>query len=106
MMSACRRSAAQLGQAGDEVGADEAGLARHLGGKRGESLLGDRVAVDPDQRPRGPQPVGDQASMATAADGAVDAHLARLRVDEVDQLAGEDRDVRLGHVKQCGQEMR
>ena len=44
--------------------------------------------------------------MAAAADGAVDAHLARLRIDEVDQLAGQNRDVLLGHVKQCGQEMR
>ena len=31
---------------------------------------------------------------------------ARLRIDEVDQLAGQNRDVLLGHVKQCGQEMR
>ena len=42
----------QLAQAVLEVGADEARLARDLGGQLGERLLGQRVAVDRDQRAR------------------------------------------------------
>ena len=41
--------------------------------------------------------------MAGAADRAVEGHLARAGVDEVDELPGEDRDVDRGHLKQCGQ---
>ena len=48
-----------------------------LGGQLGEALLGDRVAVDPDQRPAGADPLGDQARVAAAADRAVDRGLAR-----------------------------
>ena len=86
-----------------EVGADEARVARHLGRQLREPLLGDRVAVDPDQRPRAAEPVGDQPRVAPAADGAVDRDLAGLRIEQLDQLAGEHGDVRCGHVKQCGQ---
>ena len=34
----------------------------------------------------------------------IDRDLARLRIDQVDQLAGQDRDVGLRHVKQCRQD--
>ena len=37
--------------------------------------------------------------MATAADGAIDRHLAGLRINYRDQLAGEHGDVSLRHVK-------
>ena len=77
--------------------------ARDLGGELGERVLGERVAVDRDQRPGGAEPLGDQPRVAAAAERAVDGDLARLRVQRLDQLAGEDRDVRLGHVKQDGQ---
>ena len=63
----------EVGEGGHEVGADEARMARHLGGERGEALLGGRIAVDADQRSRGPESLGEQARMPTAADGAVDA---------------------------------
>ena len=43
--------------------------------------------------------VGDQARVTAAAERAVDRDLPGLRIDQIDQLAGEDRDVRLGHVK-------
>ena len=89
-----------------EVGAQEARLARDLGGERGERLLGERVAVDRDQRAGGADPVGDQARVAGGAERAVDDDLAGLRVQRLDQLPGEDRDVRAGHVKQDGQEKR
>ena len=65
-----------------------------LGGQLGEVLLGDRVAVDRDQRARGADPLGDQARVAAGAEGAVDRDLARLRVQRLDQLPGEDGDVR------------
>ena len=89
-----------------EVRAQEARLARHLGGELGEGLLGERVAVDRDQRAGGTDPVGDQPGVAGGAERAVDGDLARLRVERLDELAGEDGDVRAGHVKQDGQEMR
>ena len=74
-------------------------MARHLGGQLGEALLGDRVAVDADQRAGRPEPFGEEPGMPTAAEGAVDGDLARPRIDEVDQLTGEHRGVRRGHVK-------
>ena len=80
--------------------------ARDLGGELGERLLGERVAVDRDQRPGGADAVGDEARVAGAAERAVDRDLAGLRVERLDQLPGEDGDVRAGHVKQDGQEMR
>ena len=43
--------------------------------------------------------------MAAAAERAVHGDLARARVEELDELAGEHRDVD-GHVKQDGQGMR
>ena len=89
-----------------EVGADEAGRARDLGGEGGERLLGERVAIDPDQRPGGADPLGDQPRVAAGAEGAVDRDLPGLRVERLDQLPGEDGDVRAWHVKQDGQEMR
>ena len=65
--------------------------------------LGGRVAVDRDQRPGRAEALGDQPRVTAAAERAVDGDLARLRVQRLDQLAGEDRNVRLGHVKKCGQ---
>jgi hypothetical protein len=44
--------------------------------------------------------------MAGGAEGAVDGDLAGLRIEGLDQLAGEDRNVDAGHVKQDGQELR
>ena len=41
--------------------------------------------------------------MAGAAEGAVDRGLTRLRVERLDQLARQDRDVLTRHVKQDGQ---
>ena len=59
----------------------------------------------PISSPVGAEAVGDQARVAARAERAVDGDLARLRVERLDQLAGEDRDVGLGHVKQDGQVM-
>ena len=52
------------------------------------------------------EPLGDEPRVAAAADRAVDGDLAGARVEGLDQLAGEDRDVRARHVKQDGQGMR
>ena len=68
-----------------------------------EALLGGGVAVDADERAGGPDPVGDEARMAAVAERAVDRDLARLRVEQLDQLAGQDRDVWACHVKKDGQ---
>ena len=51
----------------------------------------------------GADAVGDETGVAAGAEGAVDDGLAGLRVECLDQLAGEDRDVGLRHVKQDGQ---
>ena len=64
-----------------EVGADEARRAGDLGGELGEALLGDRVAVDRDQRAGRADAVGDEARVAAAAERAVDRDLAGLRVE-------------------------
>ena len=87
-----------------EVGAQEARAALDLGGELGERLLGERVAVDAHEQAGGPEALGDEAAVAARADGAVDGDLARLRVQSLDQLPGEDGDVRAWHVKQDGQE--
>jgi hypothetical protein len=50
--------------------------------------------------------VGHQARVAAAAERAVDRDVAGLRVERLHQLAGQDRDVGAGHVKQDGQERR
>ena len=75
----------------DERRAQNRVLQVDLGRELGEALLGDRVAVDPDQRAGRAEPVGDQARVAAATNRAVDGDLARLRVEDVDQLTGEDR---------------
>ena len=87
-----------------EVGADEARAALDLGGQLGEGLLGQRVAVDADEQPGGAEALGDEAAVTARPDRAVDGDLARLRVQRLDQLPGEDGDVRAWHVKQAGQE--
>ena len=74
-------------------------MARKLCRELREAVLGGRIAVDRDQRPARPDPVGDEPRVAPSAERAVHRHLARLRIEELDQLAGEDRDVGLGHVK-------
>ncbi len=72
-------------------------------GERGERALGGRVAVDRDQRPGRADALGDEAGVTGTAEGAVDGDLAGARVKRLDQLTGEDRYVRLRHVKKCGQ---
>ena len=98
-MSARRCSSLSSASAADEIRANEARLARHLGGQLGKALLGDRIAIDPDQRPGRTEPLRDQARVPATADGAVDRGLARPRIEQLDQLAGEHRDVGSGHVK-------
>ena len=95
---------AQLLEPVGEVGADEARAALDLGGELGERLLGERVAVDADEQPGGAEALGDEAAVAARAHRAVDRDLARLGVQSLDQLPGEDGDVRAWHVKQDGQE--
>ena len=91
-------------QAADEVGADEARLARDLGARAAAKVgLGGRVAVDRDQRSGRADALRDEAGVTAAAQRAVDGDLAGARVKRLDQLTGENRDVRLGHVKKCGQ---
>ena len=81
-----RRADALLARAAasavDEVGADEPRVAGDLGGELGEPLLGDRVAVDPDQRAGRPDPVGDQPGVTASAERAVDGGLAGPRVEQ------------------------
>ncbi len=89
-----------------EVGADEAGRARDLGGELGEGALGGRIAVDRDQRSRRAEPVGDEACVPGGAERAVDRDLAGLGVERFDELTRQDRNVCAGHVKQDGQGMR
>jgi hypothetical protein len=93
-------------EAGGEVGAHEARAARHVRRQLGEGGFRERVAVDADQQAGRAEPPRDEAGVAGGADGAVDRDLARLRIERLDQLAGEDRDVGAGHVKQDGQERR
>ena len=50
-----------------------------------------------------PDAVGDQARVAAAAEGAVHHDVARAGVSSVDQLAGQHRHMRAGHVKKDGQ---
>src|SRR4051794_33303727 len=85
-----------------EGGADEAHLARDLVGELEEAVAGDGVAVDRDERPRRPEPLGDEPGVAAGAEGAVHDDVPRPRACEVDELAGQDGDVQHGHVKQCG----
>ena len=68
------------------VGADEARGAAHLARKVLEALLGSGVAVDRDQLAAGRDPLGDQAGVPAAAEGAVDGHLTRGRVEKGNQL--------------------
>ena len=87
----------------DERHAQEARVAGHLRGELREMVLRRRVAVDADQRPAGPQPLGNQPRVTRAADRAVDRGLTRTRVERLDQLARKNRDVDGGHVKKDGQ---
>ena len=90
-----------------EVGADEARVrtaTSAASSANASSASGSRsIAISV---PGGAEPVGDEPRVAAGAERAVDRDLARLRVERLDQLAGEDRDVRAGHVKQDGQGMR
>ena len=56
-------------------------------GERREALLGERVAVDRDERARGAEPLGEQARVPAVAERAVDRRLAGLRVEQLEQLA-------------------
>ena len=97
---------AQLLEGLGERRADEARAAGHVGRELGEALLGRGVAVDGDELAAGPKAIGHQARVAAAAERAVDRELARAGVEEVDELAGQDRDVRGGHVNQHGRRRR
>ena len=48
------------------------------------------------------QPLADKPRMPTAAERAVDRSLARVWIEEVDQLGGQDWYVLGPHVRQCG----
>ena len=76
--------------------ADEPHGAGHLARQLLEALGRVGVAVDRDQRAFGAEALGDQLRVAAAAERAVDRGLARARVEQVDQLAGEHRDVGAG----------
>ena len=91
-------SASSCAQAVGERGVDEARGAGDLGGEGLEVLLGDGVAVDRDQRAGRAEALGDEAGVAAGAERAVDGDLAGLRVERLDQLAREDRDMGGGHV--------
>jgi 16S rRNA (cytosine1402-N4)-methyltransferase len=65
-----------------------------------EALARGRVAVDGDQRARGAEALGDQPGVPAGAERAVHGDLARLWVEQLDQLAGEHRDVGLGHLQE------
>ena len=76
------------------AGADEAHRAGGLAGERREALLGERVAVDRDERPGGAEPLGEQPGVPAVAERAVDRRLPGLRVEQLEQLAGEHGRVR------------
>ena len=65
----------------------------------GSRSIGDEQSV-------GAEPVGHQARVPAAAERAVDRDLPGARIEQVDQLAGENRDVGGGHVNQDGQRRR
>ena len=46
--------------------------------------------------------LGHQARVTAGAEGAVDRDLARARVEELQQLGGQDGDVVEGHLTQHG----
>ena len=68
-----------------------------------EALLGDRIAVDSDERALRAEALRHEARVAPAAEGAVDRRISGLGVEHGDELGGQDRDVHGGHVKQDGQ---
>ena len=76
--------------------------ARVVVGERREVLLGERVAVDRDVGPVRAEVVGDEARVAARAERAVDGGLAVTGPQQVEQLGGEDGDVRGGHLSQHG----
>ena len=90
--------ATQAFERGDEVGAQEARARGRVGGELAPALLGGRVAIDGDQLALRADALGDQASVAAAAEGAVDEDLARARIEDVDQLGREYGFVFYGHV--------
>ena len=79
------------------AGADEAHRAGSVAREGFEPLLGERVAVDCDQRPRCAEALGQQAGVAAVAEGAVHGHrslqLDARAHDHVEQLVGEHRNV-------------
>jgi hypothetical protein len=82
---------------------DEASRRTDLARQLGEALAGGLVTIDADQRPPRPDTLGDEPRVTATAGRAVDGDVARLRIESVDQLAGEHGHVRDRHVKQCCQ---
>ena len=76
------------------AGADESHRAGRLARERGESLLGDGVAVDRHERPGGAELLGDQPRVPAVAERAVDHRLSGLDPEELEQLAREHGRVR------------
>ena len=74
--------------------ADEPHRAAELPVELVEALLGERVAVDRDQRPVLPETLGEQAGVTAPAEGAVHHALAGLRVEQLDGLLRQHGRVR------------
>ena len=70
----------------DEVSTDEPRVARDLCRQLGEALLGDRITIDPDQRPGGADPFSDEACVSAAAERAIDGDLARQRIEQLERI--------------------
>ena len=103
-MSACDALLGEQLEALGEVHAQEARVARRprrANSSKRSSAAGSRSMQT--SVPVGPMRSGDQARVAAVAEGAVDRGLARRRIEQVDQLAGQDRYVRACHVKKDGQ---
>ncbi len=73
--------------------ADEAHGALDVLRELREALLGERVAVDRDQRARRPESLGHEPRVPAVAERAVDRRLARLGVEQLEQLVGQHRHV-------------
>src|SRR5581483_12129792 len=61
-----------------------------------------RIAVYRHERALGTEQRPDGARVPAAPERAVDGHLARPRVQQGDELGGEDWYVALTHLDQCG----
>ena len=70
-------------------GVDEPKRAFDVGRERLEALLCRRVAIDRDDRAAGADALGDESRVPAVAEGAVDHRLARLWVEQRQQLVGQ-----------------